>query len=352
MAPRAVAVLAGLGRVSLDRRDYAGAARHFEEALAVDPEAESLHVPLAMAYRGLGEPEKAAPHLRQWKNRDIAVPDPLQQELDLVLESGLSYELRGVRALEGRDWKSAAAFFRKGLDLTRENTPLRRSLQHKLGRALYMAGDTAGATEEFRQVIDRSPASGIDESAAKAHYSLAILLASSGGLNEALEHFTSAVNHQPSYVEARLGLADTLRRVRRPEPALAHYKEAGAVNPRSVQAQLGYALALVDLRRYQDARRWLTDAVEQRPDQPVLAHALARLLAAAPDDRVRDGRRAMEIVQELFKEQKGTDLGETMAMAFAEVGDYERAAAVQRMDENLRLCESHRPCRTLWFDPF
>ena len=259
MAPRSVAVLAGLGRVSLDRRDYAAAARHFEEALAVDPEAESLHAPLAMAYRGLGEPDKAAPHLRQWKNRDIPVPDPLQQELDLVLESGLSYELRGVRALEGRDWQSAAGFFRKGLDLTRENTPLRRSLQHKLGTALYMAGDVPGATEQFRQVIDASPAGGIDESAAKAHYSLGVLLASSGRANEAIEHLTSAITFQPSYVEARLALADTLRHTGRPQPALAHYKEAAALNPRSVQAQLGYALALVDLRRYQDAREWLTD---------------------------------------------------------------------------------------------
>jgi tetratricopeptide (TPR) repeat protein len=367
IAPRSVAVLDGLGRVSLDRRDYGGAARHFEQALAVDPEAQSLHAPLAMAYRGLGQPDKAAPHLRAWKNRDIPVPDPLQQELDLVLESGLSYELRGVRALEGHDWKSAVDFFRKGLELTRENTPLRRSLGHKLGTALYMAGDVPGATDQFRQVIDASPASGIDESAAKAHYSLGVLLASSGRSNEATEHLTRAVDFQPSYVEARLALADTLRHAGRPQPALTHYKEAAAVNPRSVPARLGYALALADLRRYQDARAWLTEAVERQPDQPDLAHMLARLLAAAPDDRVRDGRRAMEIVQNLLKDQKSTDLGETMAMAFAELGDYERAAGVQRgvmaaarsaglqpairrMEENLRLYEQHRPCRTLWFD--
>lgn len=367
IAPRAVAVLAGLGRVSLDRRDYTEAARRFEEALAVDPDADSLHAPLAMAYRGLGEPDKAAPHLRQWRNRDIAVPDPLQQELDLVLESGLSYELRGVRALEIHDWSSAAGFFRKGLDLTRENTPLSRSLRHKLGTALYFAGDVPAATEEFRRVIEASPATGIDESAAKAHYSLAVLLASSGRSNEAIEHLTRALDYQPTYVEARLALGDTLRHVGRPQSALAHYKEAAAVNPRSGPAQLGYALALIDLHRYQDARAWLTEAVQRHPDQTDLAHALARLLAAAPDDRVRDGRRAMEIVQNLLKDQKGTDLGETMAMAFAELGDYERAAGVQRgvieaarsaglseavgrMEQNLRLYEQHRPCRTLFFD--
>src|SRR4029450_13437726 len=100
IAPKSVAVLAGLGRVALAKRDYNTAVKYFEEALALDSEADSLHAPLAAAYRGLGQIEKAQPHLRQWRNRDLFVPDPLQQEMDLALESGLSYELRGIRALE------------------------------------------------------------------------------------------------------------------------------------------------------------------------------------------------------------------------------------------------------------
>src|SRR5262245_16055187 len=98
IAPRAIAVLAGQGRVALLKRDFSSAIRHFEEALALDPSAESLHAPLATAYRASGAPEKAEPHLRSWQNRDILVPDPLNQELDMLLESGLAYELRGVRA--------------------------------------------------------------------------------------------------------------------------------------------------------------------------------------------------------------------------------------------------------------
>jgi hypothetical protein len=30
-------------------------------------------------------PEKAEPHLREWQNRDVLVPDPLNQELDMLL---------------------------------------------------------------------------------------------------------------------------------------------------------------------------------------------------------------------------------------------------------------------------
>jgi tetratricopeptide (TPR) repeat protein len=114
--PQSVAALAGLGGAALARRDYAAAVTHLEQALTIDPGADSLHSPIAMAYRGLGAVDKAEPHLRHWKNREILVPDPLRQELDLLLESGLSYELRGVRALEARDWKAAAGSRRQGVD--------------------------------------------------------------------------------------------------------------------------------------------------------------------------------------------------------------------------------------------
>ena len=173
-APRTVAALAGLGRVALAKRDYGRAAKHFEDALAVDPEAESLNTQLAAAYRGLGQLDKAEPLLRQWRNRDIFVPDPLGQELDLLLESGLSYELRGVRAFEARDWKTAEAFFRRGLTLSRDNTPLTRSLHHKLGTALVLMGEVSGAMEQFEEVTRLAPEEGVDESASKAHYSLGI----------------------------------------------------------------------------------------------------------------------------------------------------------------------------------
>ena len=367
LAPRTVAVLAGLGRVALARQDYAQAAKQLDEALTIDPEAESLHYPLAMAYRGLGQLDKAQPHLRQWRNRDIFVPDPLQQDLDLLLESALSYELRGVRELEARNWPAAAGFFRKGFALTHENSSLRRSLQHKLGTALYLSGDARGAEEQFEGVVRSSPEGGIDESTAKAHYSLGVLMMSSGRSQQGIEHLSAAVKYQPNYVEARLVLADALRRSRRAEASLVHYREAITMNPRLSQARLGYAMALVQLRRDREARDLLSESMAQHADQPEIAHALARVLAASPDDRVRDGQRAMAIVQVLFKGQKTTELGETMAMTFAELGEYARAVdiqrgvmaaarkaglsdAVRRMETNLRLYERQKPCRTPWGD--
>jgi tetratricopeptide (TPR) repeat protein len=361
--PQNVAVLAGLGQAALARRDYSTAVSRLEEALTLNPGAASIHSPLANAYRGLGNEAKAEEHLKQWRNTEITVPDRLRQELDLALESGLSYELRGVRALEARDFTAAAGFFRKGVEITPASTALGRSLRHKLGTALVMQGDVAGAMARFEEVAKLAPAEGLDESSSKANYSLGVIAASNGQLNEAIQRLSRAVKYNPNYTEASMALGDTLRRAGRFEESLTPYAEVVRINPRAADARFAYAMSLVRLQRYRQVRDWLEESSRIQPDRPELAHALARVLAAAPDDAVRNGGRAMTIVEELMKGTKTTALGETMAMAMAELGQFPQAVEVQRsviasaqkagrearqMTANLRRYERREACRVPW----
>lgn len=324
LEPRLAAALFGLGRAALARHDYARAARYMEQALALDQQASIIHHPLAMAYRGLGEPRKAEAHLQQrGSTRVVFPPDPLMHELEELLATVPAYEIRGAKALDRGEWAAAAAYFRKGVELAPQNP----SIRYRLGTALLMAGDALGA----------------------------------------LEHFEEAVKYDPGHVEARLKLAEVLRRSGRPKESLAHYEQVVKMHPRVAEARFGYAMALVGLRRYREARDRLAEGTQAYPDQPLFAEALARLLAAAPDDRVRDGRRALALTQELLKRQQSSDVGETLAMTLAELGQYEEAAALQRelmeavkqagrddllqvMAENLMRYESRKPCRTPWRD--
>ena len=124
-------------------------------------------------------------------------------------------------------------------------------------------------------------------------------------------------------------------------------------------------MTLSELGRYREAANQLSSDAQTGPDRVVFTHALARLLATAPDDRVRDGVRAMNIVQDLVQQGRTLELGETMAMALAELGEYERAASVQRdllvgaqrngltavtprIAANLSRYERREPCRTPW----
>ena len=357
LQPGSVWARIGLGRAALTRQDYLQAVRHLEEALAVDPEAADIHYPLGLAYRGLGEMERAETHLRQRDSGTVRRPDPLMQVMRQSLESPSAYEREGIQALGSGDWEAAATAFRRGIELAPENP----SLRHRLGTALFMSGNERDGQAQFEAALRVSP------EYAQAHYSLGLLLEGSGRLEEALHRFSTAVRHEPSYVEARVRLARLLRRTGRPNEALAEYDRVIAADPQGAEARFGYAMTLVLLGRYQEARDRLEAGITSHPDQAMFRKALARLLAAAPDARARDGQGALTLVQELLAEERSFDLGEAMAMALAEVGRYAEAASWQRevmsmaaqagrndlvesMAGNLRLYERGEPSRTPWRD--
>lgn len=345
----------GLGRAALATRDYATAVEQLEAALQVEPTAASVHYPLALAYRGLGDTAKAEQHARQPSGADIVPPDPLMDEVRGLLRTAVSYELVGTRALNAGDWRAALDAFRAGLVLEPSNA----ALSHKLGTALFLSGDVAGAKTTFEQVVRTTP------TYAKAHYSLGMVLAEEGKSEAAVARLSTALRYEPHYVEARVGLAELLRRRGRLGDAVTEYDRALALDPRLQEAALGRAITLIRLQRYAEAVRRLREAREIHPEAPWLAHALARLLAAAPDDRLRDGRQAVTVMESLGQDLQRLDFGETMAMALAEAGRqadavrWQRAAIdlarqagqsgqTTRMVERLQSYESGRPWRQPW----
>jgi tetratricopeptide (TPR) repeat protein len=225
-----------------------------------------------------------------------------------------------------------------------------------------MNGDARGAVEQFEEALRLSP------TFAKAHYSLGVLMGSNGRVDKAIEHLSAAVRDDPTYVEARVRLADVLRASGRLAPALAQYEQAAKLDPRAADAPFGCAMTLIGLKRYQQARDRLMAGMKAYPDHVMFAHALVRLLAAVPDDRVRNGEAAMQLMHELrAKEAKTPDLDDMMAMTLAELGQcgeavtWERDAIsaaerarrtdlVRRMTVNLTRYERGRPCRAAWSD--
>jgi hypothetical protein len=99
----------------------------------------------------------------------------------------------------------------------------------------------------------------------------------------------------------------------------------------------------------------------------MLTYPLARLLATSPVAGVRDGERALRLAEQLFAQFNSLEHAEVLAMAQAEVGRFEDAAALQRnaveataaagrfellprLQENLSRYESGQACRSPWAD--
>ncbi|HVZ20899.1 MAG TPA: tetratricopeptide repeat protein [Vicinamibacterales bacterium] len=355
LQPRLVAALFGRGRASLAQKNYEAAIADLEQALEYDPSATAVHYPLAMAYRGAGQIQKAQSHLLPQGAGELKPPDPVLSEVDGAIESPVAYELRGDHALQDGQWDEAIAELRRGLTID----PSEPALRHKLATALAMKGDTQGAIAEFRETIRRTP------SYAKSHYSLALVYEGAGQIDQAAAEFTRAIAADPNYVEAHLQLAQLLRHNGEPKAALPHFEKVVQLDPRVAEGRYGYAMALVQLKRYADARDVLLEGTRIGSDHPGFAVALARLLAAAPDASVRDGARALQLLQGVPTDTQQTfDWGVTMAMALAENGRFDDAVRVEQqavslatgrdarmtqvLTDRLRLYEQHRACREPW----
>jgi tetratricopeptide (TPR) repeat protein len=355
--PKSGAVLYGLGRAALAVKDYKTAVADLEAALTIAPTATRIHYPLAMAYRGLGDRQRAEAHLRERGEVDLPPIDPLMGEVANLLQNAAAYETRGAQALDARDWPAAVEQLSKAVEITPGNAFTRLNL----GTAFYMQGRADAALEHYREAVRLSP------SLARAHFGIGVLMEARKQDDAAIASFGAAVASEPGYVEARFSLANALRRHGRVNESLAHYAEVLRINPAVSQASFGYAMGLVKLGRYQEARDRLDTDARAFPEQLGFAHALARVLAAAPDDRVRDGARANLLMTALLKNQQTLGLAETMAMTQAELGRFADAVRWQRtaidlarqagrsdlvahLTDMLGLYERGRPCRTPWRD--
>ena len=99
------------------------------------------------------------------------------------------------------------------------------------------------------------------------------------------------------------------------------------VEPCSVPARIVLANVFNEQSRYLEQRDLLSEGIEECDDEINARNDLAYLLATAPDPAVRDGKRALELAQQVIQEtpDQRPDFIDTLACAWAELGDFERA---------------------------
>ena len=268
---------------------------------------------------------------------------------------GSDHRARGLDAAAVGDWSEALARFRQAL----ASAPDDPMLNWYLGMALRLSGgDGEAAAAYLAEAARLEPAL-----TARAHLTIGVVREESGRREEAIGHFALAASEASAGGEAHFRLAEALRRSGRVEAALGRYEQV----PHRRDARFGEVLALAGLGRWREAHDRLAAGTERHPWEPAFPLALARLLAAAPDDALRDGARALALAQGLAENVRTTAVAETVAMAHAELGRFAGAvewqrlamsvaaeagqpAAVQRMSANLAAYLRGEPCRTPWQD--
>jgi Flp pilus assembly protein TadD len=275
-----------------------------------------------MAYRGLGDLAHVQEQLRARGDAEPDIQDPLVDQINLLREGKLSMVQRGGAALRESRFADAVAAYRQltGLDPT---DPL---AYEYLGVALARQGKPDEALRQYAHTLQ------LDPNSASAHYDIGILLIQERKEEEAVDHFRQAVQLDPGLGTAHFQLANLLMRKGKDADAEREYEAVVSVDPQNEFARFMQAMAAVHRGSYARARTLLEDAATALPNDPDIANALARILSAAPNPEVRDQGRALRIVASLVRNQQGNPLevGITLAMALAAVGQYRQAAAYQQ----------------------
>ena len=350
--PKCSAARYGLGQVALSSRQYAEAVALLEQTAAEVPAANRIHYALAMAYRGLGEIEKARSHLEKQGTVGVRVADPLVDGLQDLIRGERLHLVRGRMAFDAQRFKEAADEYSKAVSANPNNVAARLNLGSSLGQL----GDDKGAAEQFEQVLR------LDPKHAGAHYNLAVLMAKQNQPESAIVHLRSALATNSGDTQARFLLAQQLVKIGHLEEALTEFARVSDVEPGNEDALIEHVSLLLRSKQHHQALKALERGHSSFPQNGRTMIMLAYLLAASPVYELRDGARALELADRVYRSTGVTNHGAVVAMALAELGRCGEAAELQRrliaaaerdnlielagkLKTDLRRYESGQPCR-------
>ena len=173
---------------------------------------------------------------------------------------------------------------------------------YNLGSALLARGNVAGALRQFEIHVQLAPRDPI------AQYNFGSVLLAQGLAREAIPHLEKAVQIRPGAADYHCKLGDACRQAGRAAEAISQYEKALQILPRHVKA----------------------------------ASSLAWMLASNPDPSLRNGARAVQLALLADQLSGGQDPGliGVLAAAYAETGDFAKAAAAARRALQLAGAES------------
>lgn len=90
------------------------------------------------------------------------------------------------------------------------------------------------------------------------------------------------------------------------QSALDYYQDAINENPRNINTRLELGNYLLELHKWNDALRLFKNSLKLSPNDIDLMERYAWILAACPDDKIRDGRKALDFASRLRLVRKVT----------------------------------------------
>jgi tetratricopeptide (TPR) repeat protein len=201
---------------------YEAAAELFSRAVEIDPTFALAHYQLGRTHLALGNRWKATAQFRAATQVDATLPEPFKAIGDIFM---LSPRRLYDQAIEG---------YTRALTLR----PHYADAHVGLGDAKAAKGDHEGAIGHYQKAL------ALDQLNTKVYYSLGkIYYAEKGLYYEAVTAYRKAIELDPYFVEARMGLGEVYEEKGLYQDAIGEYRKVIEVEPRHTGAQYNMALA-------------------------------------------------------------------------------------------------------------
>ncbi len=332
------------------------AINYLGKALAKSPNATRLHYHLAMAYRFNHNIKQAQWHLKQRGEGLPTLADPILAELEKLLTGSRTHFYRAIEAIRVKHYDIAKTSFAEGLKIQPENINARISY----ARTLYLTGEKTQAQQQLEFILQQQPKNDF------AHFLLAALLEEQNQISEAIHHYHLALQANPKHAGAHYYLAHILMRQGKYQQAADHYAQSLHKQADNPPAYIYYLIALHQSNAdYQTIQSVLRQAQEHYPDNQTFQYLMARIYATHAKASLTDKKKALILAKQLYQTSPLLENAETLAMAYAQLGQYEQAIKLQqqaleatfnaqrydliaRLEANLKRYQRRQATRQTW----
>jgi len=180
--------------------------------------------------------------------------------------------------------------------------------------------------------------------------------------DKAAADYTEASRLDPNWAAVYYNRANLWRDRKEFDKALADYTAAIRLDPEDPDAYFNRANIYRSKRDYANAVSDYREVIRLDPEEPDAYDSLAWILATCPDDKIRDGQKAVDYAGTACEltDASSAYFVSTLAAAFAEIGKFDQAMKWQKRAlespryekadgnkarQRLQLYEGHRPYR-------
>jgi tetratricopeptide (TPR) repeat protein len=292
-----------LGVAHFHKERFEEAIPYFRKALEILPNYAEAHNNLGNALARTKKYEEALPHYR----RAVA----------LKPEFGEAWNNLGNALSQLGRQEESLGIYRHALDIS----PNRPDIHQGLGAVLLGMGRIEDAIAEFDKALALNP----DHAKALSNLGAALVLQNKPA--EAIARCRQALELDPGQTEALFNLAKAYAQSGQPARAVEYYRKFVQIQGEDAEARFNLGQALMQTGSITEAIHEWEEALNQDPRFIPAQLELAWVLATCPEPSIRDGSKALALVeraQGLMGEVDARSL-EVSAAAEAEAGHFARA---------------------------